>query len=85
MHVPGDSRLANDKVEKYTDLKIELQRMRNVRVIIVPLVIGCLGSVSKCLVKHLNNLNIYYWTLHGTQVTEECSCHILRCFVTEHS
>jgi len=42
--VPGDAKV-NDKVEKYTDLKIELQRMWNFCVIIVPLVIGCLGSV----------------------------------------
>ena len=43
-------------MEGYTDqsdLKVELQRMWKVRVVIVPLIIGCLGFVSKCLVKHL--------------------------------
>ena len=52
--IPGDCRLiakVNEKMERYTDLKIELQRMWKVCVVIVPLIIGCLGSVSKCLVK----------------------------------
>ena len=60
--IPGDSRLnakVNEKMERYTDLKIELQRMWKVRVVIVPLIIGCLGSVSKCLVKHLKSLIRY--------------------------
>ena len=50
--IPGDSRLAqkvNEKRDKYTDLKIEVQRMWNMCAVVVPLVIGTLGSVSMCL------------------------------------
>jgi len=79
--VPGDSKLiakVNEKPEKYTDLKIELQRMWNFHVILCALVIGFLGSVSTCLFKHLKNLNIFYGTLVPKSVLLN-SCHILGC------
>jgi len=69
---PGDSRLIAKVNEKNTDLKIELQRMRNVRVIIVPLIIGCLRLVSTSLVKYLDlPRNI------GTRATEKCPAKFL--------
>ena len=87
--VPGDSRLTqkvNEKYERYTDLKIELQRMWNARVHIAPLIIECLGSVSTCLVKNLKILNIYCNTLVPKlqKSVLPSSCHILRRFVTEN-
>ena len=48
--VPGDSRIEEKekgKVEKYKDLGRELQKMRNVKVKIIPLVVGSLGSIPK--------------------------------------
>ena len=51
-----DSKLVakvNEEMEKYTDLKIELQRMWSICIAIVPLIIRCLGS----------NLNICCRTL----------------------
>ena len=39
----------NEKRQKYTDLKIEIQKMRNIRAVVVPLVIGSLGSIPTCL------------------------------------
>ena len=68
------------------DLKIELQRMWKVWVVIVPLIIWCLGSVSRCLVKNLKSLNIFYGTLVAKlqKIVLLNSCHILRRFVTEH-
>ena len=81
--VPGDSRLTQKVNEKCERLKIELQRIWNVCVQIAPLIIGCLGSVSKCLVK---NLSIYCNTLVPKLQKSVLlsSCHILRRFVTEH-
>ena len=51
--VPGDSRIEekeNVKIEKYQDLRRELQRIWDVRVKIVPLVVGSLGAIPKQLV-----------------------------------
>ena len=48
--VPGDSRIEEkekDKVEKYQELGRELQRIWNVKVKIIPLVVGSLGAIPK--------------------------------------
>jgi len=75
LHIPGDSRLiakVNEKMERYTDLKIELQRMWKVHVVIVPLIIGCLGPASKFLVKNLKSLNIFCGTLVANYKKVSC-------------
>ena len=48
--VPGDSRIEEkekEKTEKYEDLRRELQKICNVRVKIIPLVVGFLGVIPK--------------------------------------
>ena len=48
--VPGDSRIdekEKDKVEKHQDLGRELQKIWNVKVKIIPLVVGSLGAIPK--------------------------------------
>ena len=47
-----------EKVEKYQDLKIELQRLWNTSVEIVPIVVGMPGAISNNLQKYLQKLNI---------------------------
>ena len=45
--IPGDSRIEEkekDKIEKYQDLGRELQNIWNVKVKIIPLVVGSLGA-----------------------------------------
>ena len=45
--VPGDSRIKEkkkEKIEKYQDLRRELQKIWNVKVKIIPLVVGSLGA-----------------------------------------
>ena len=48
--VPGDSRIEEkekEKTEKYQDLRRELQKIWNVRMNIIPLVVGSLGAIPK--------------------------------------
>ena len=48
--VPGDSRIEEkekDKIEKYQDLGRELQKLWNVKLKIIPLVVGVLGTIPK--------------------------------------
>ena len=49
--VPGDRRIEEeekDKIEKFQDLGTELQKIRNdVKVKIIPLVVGSLGAIPK--------------------------------------
>ena len=48
--VPGESRIEEkekDKIEKYQDLGRELQKIWNVKVKIIPLVVASLGAIPK--------------------------------------
>ena len=48
--LPEDSRIEEkekDKIEKYQDLRRELQKIWNVKVKIIPLVVGSLGAIPK--------------------------------------
>ena len=60
--VPGDSRISDkekEKVEKYQDLKREVKRIWNMRsVIVVPVVVGALGSITKKLNEWLEKLEL---------------------------
>ena len=60
--VPGDSRICDkevEKLEKYQDLKREVGRLWNMKkVVVVPVVIGALGCVSKDLKKWIESLDI---------------------------
>ena len=59
--VPGDNRIAEkekDKTEKYQDLERELQKIWNVKVKIIPLVVGSLGAIPKQFGNRLKQIGI---------------------------
>ena len=59
--VPGDSRIEEkekDKIEKYQDLGRELQKIWNVKVKIIPLVVGSLGVIPKQFGNRLKQIGI---------------------------
>ena len=59
--VPGDSRMEGkekDKLEKYQDLGRGLQKIWNVNVKVIPLVVGFLGAIPKQLGNRLKQLGI---------------------------
>ena len=59
--VPGDSRIEEkekDKIEKYQDLGRELQKIWNVQVKIIPLVVGSLGAIPKQFGNRLRQIGI---------------------------
>jgi len=61
--IPEDSRLSqkiNEKYQRYTDLKIEIQKMWSMTASIVPVILGSLGSVPTSLKNLLQQLGIYY-------------------------
>jgi len=86
--IPGDSRVkekVSEKHQHYTDLKIEIQKMWNIPVVILPIILGTLGSILLYLGKHLKALNIYYNGLVPKLQKSVVlgSCHIIRRFLTE--
>jgi hypothetical protein len=44
------------KILKYKDLTIEIQRMWNVKTTVLPVVIGATGTISKSFRKHVSNI-----------------------------
>ena len=66
--VPGDSRIEEKekyKIEKYQNLGRELQKIWNVKVKIIPLVVGSLGGIPKQFGNRLKEIGI---TVGTTQV-----------------
>ena len=59
--VPGDSRIEEkekDKTEKYQDLGRELPNIWNIKVKIIPLLVGSLGAIPKQFRKRLKQIGI---------------------------
>jgi hypothetical protein len=45
-----------EKILKYKDLTIEIQRMRNVKTSVIPVMIGATGTISKSFRKYVSNI-----------------------------
>jgi hypothetical protein len=57
--MPGDRNVTKKEAEKmlkYKDLIIEIQRMWNVKTKVAPVIIGATGTVSKSFRKYLSNI-----------------------------
>ena len=57
--VPSDHRIEikeREKIEKYQDLKREVQKLWNMKAKIIPIVIGALGTIPKTLQKQLEQI-----------------------------
>ena len=65
--IPYDTRADDtkvEKIEKYLDLVRELKKVWNMKVTVVPLVVGALGTLAKALEKRLKTIGI------ETKITE---------------
>ena len=59
--IPGDSRIDQkdvEKITKYQDLKVEVERLWEKKATVVPVVIGALEAIPRDLVKHLKTLGL---------------------------
>jgi hypothetical protein len=45
-----------EKILKYKDLTIEIQRMCNVKTKVIPVIIGATGKISKSFRKYVSNI-----------------------------
>ena len=45
-----------EKILKYKDLTIEIQRMWNVKTKVIPVIIGAAGTISKTFRKYVSNI-----------------------------
>ena len=59
--VPADHRVnekEKEKIDKYQELRIELERLWKKKTMTIPIVIGSLGAISKQFKNHLNRLDL---------------------------
>ena len=64
--VPVDYRIKlkeSEKKEKYLNLARELKKLWNMKVTIIPIVIGAFGTVTKGLLKRLEDLEVEGWVV----------------------
>ncbi len=89
--VPADHRIKLNEWEKVKDLDLarELKKLRNMKVTIIPIVIGAFGTLTKGLLKGLEDLEVggrvetihqqYYWKRpeywEESWRPEETCCH----------
>ena len=79
--VPGDSSIEEkkkDKKEKYQDLGRELQKIWNVKVKIIPLVVGSLGATPKQFGNRLKQIGIIVGTAQVQKIVLLGTSRILR-------
>ena len=79
--VPGDSRIEEkqkDKIEKYQDLGRDLQKIWNVKVKIIPLVVGSLGAIPKQFGNRLKKIGIIAGTAQVQKTVLLGTARILR-------
>jgi hypothetical protein len=71
-----------EKILKYKDLTIEIQRMWNVKTNMIPVIIGATGTISKSFRKYVSNMpgNHEVKELHKTAISG--TVHILRKVLT---
>jgi hypothetical protein len=56
LHNNNNNNNNNEKILKYKDLTIEIQRMWNVKTRVIPLIIGATGTISKSFRKHVSTI-----------------------------
>ena len=70
-----------EKILKYKDLTIEIQRMGNVKTKVIPVTIGATGTISKSLRKYVSNIPRNH-EVKELQKAELGTAHILRKVLT---
>jgi hypothetical protein len=71
-----------EKILKYTDLTVEIQRMWNVKTKVIPVIIGATGTISKSFRKYVSSIpgNHEVKELQKTAILS--TAHILRKLLT---
>ena len=60
MTVPSDRNIALKEIEKkskYKDLELEIQRMWHMKTVVIPVVVGALGTVEKGMVENIKKVS----------------------------
>jgi len=72
-----------EKILKYTDLTIEIQRMWNVKTKVIPVIIGATGTISKSFRKYVSSIPGYHEVKQLQKTALLGTAHILRKVLTQ--
>jgi len=67
-----------EKILKYKDLTIEIQRMWNVKTKVIPVIIGATGTISKLFRKYVSNIPGKHEVKELQKIAILGTAHILR-------
>jgi hypothetical protein len=79
--IPGDRNVikkGTEKILKYKNLIIEVQRMWNGKVTVIPVIIGATGTISKSLRQYLSNIPGKHKREELQKKAILCTAHTLR-------
>jgi len=88
--VPGDRNVIKNETEKilkYEDFVLEIQRMWNVKTKVIPVIIGTIGTISKPLRHYLSNMPGRHKIKELQKTATLDTAHLLRkvlCKSTKH-
>ena len=67
-----------EKILKYKDLTIKIQRMWNVKTKVIPVIIGATGTISKTFTKYVSNIPANHEVKQIQKTAILGTAHILR-------
>jgi hypothetical protein len=67
-----------DKILKYKDLTIEIQRLWNVKTKVIPVIIGATGTISKTFRKYVTNIPGHHEVKELQKTDILGTAHVLR-------
>ena len=71
-----------EKILKYKDLTIEIQRMWNVKTKVIPVIIGATGTISKSSRKYVSNIPGHHEVKALQKTAILGTAHVLRKVLT---
>jgi hypothetical protein len=87
VNCPNDRNVRRNEIEKavkYTELKIELERIGGIHFKVIPIVIGALGAISTKFTEFATLLDLHEDDIGKLQnFVIQATCHILRKYVTQ--
>ena len=78
MTVPSDRNIALKETEKkseYKDLELEIQRMWHMKTVVIPVVVGALGTVKKGMVEKIKKVSESYYDRDSKDLHAEISAN----------
>ena len=79
--IPVDQNIVmkeREKIDKYQDLRIELQKIWNVKVVVIPIVTGALGTISKRIYQYIKQIDISVDIISIQKAANVRTAYILR-------